>query len=476
MKAFIHPLEQLNEFQNIKEKIRENHGMIEISGCLDSQKCHLIYAAGKEKKHRVILAGSEKKAKELYEDYRTFDGDAVFYPARDLMFYSADIHGNLIEKQRISVLKALLEKPELTVVTTMAGCMDHLVPLEEFAKDVFEIVPESEIDLETMKKRLTELGYEKTSQVETSGQFAVRGGILDIFPLTEENPVRVELWDTQVDSIRSFDAVSQRSIENLDRVVIYPAAEMTVKQERIEEGIRKIEEEEKKLEKKLREEKKTQEAYNLRQRTLEAREQLEQFNRTMGLESYVRYFYPKTVSFLDYFDDEDTVFFLDEPEHVRRQGEAVELEFRESMANRLEGGYVLPTQAQVLYGIGEITAKLDSRNCAGLCTLEQIRSSFFVSDHFHVDVRSISSYNGSFELLVKDLQRWKKEKYKVIVLSGSRTRAKRLAQDFRDNGLNSVYTEEEEREILPGEILVIYGKSAGGYEYPMIRFAILSEK
>ncbi len=475
MRAFIHPLEQLNEFQNIKEKISKNQGMIEISGCLDSQKCHLIYAAGKGKKHRVILTGDEKKAKEIYEDYRTFDKEVVFYPARDLMFYSADIHGNLIEKQRISVLKALLEKPKLTIVTTMAGCMDHLVPLQEFSKQIFEISLESEIDLEKMKKMLTELGYEKTSQVEMSGQFAVRGGILDIFPLTEENPVRVELWDTEVDSIRSFDAVSQRSIENLERVVIYPVTEMTVEKTRMEEGIKKIEEEEKRLEKKLREEKKTEEAYDLKQRTEEAKEQLEQFNGTMGLESYVRYFYPETVSFLDYFEDQETIFFLDEPENVCRQGEAIELEFRESMANRLERGYVLPTQAQVLHRLEEITTKLNRRNCAGLCTLEQAHSSFSISAHFHLNVKSISSYNGSFDLLVKDLQRWKKEKYQVIVLSGSRTRAKRLAEDFRDNGLNSIYTEEEEREIQPGEILVIYGKSARGYEYPMIRFAILSE-
>lgn len=475
MKAFIQPLEQLDEFQKIREQLKKNCGMTEISGCLDSQKCHLIYAAGQEKRYRVILTGSEKKAKELYEDYRTFDRNVMIYPARDLMFYSADIHGNLIDKQRISVLKALLEQPELTVITTMAGCMDHLIPLEEFSRYVLKLSLDSEIDLEDIRRKLSSLGYEQTSQVESSGQFAVRGGILDIFPLTEENPVRIELWDTQIDSIRSFDAESQRSIENLEETVIYPASELIAEKECLEDGIAKIRSEKEKLEKKLRSEQKTQESYRLKTMAEELIEQLEERGNAIGMENCISYFYPETVSFLDYFEPGETIFFLDEPEEVQRQGRAVEMEFRESMANRLEGGYILPTQTGILYGAEEITAKINRRNCAGLCTLEQLHSSFLISSRFHLNVKSISGYNSSFELLVKDLLRWKKEKYQVIVLSGSRTRAKRLAEDLRENGLNSVYTEEQDREILPGEILVVYGNSAKGYEYPMIRFAILSE-
>ena len=142
--------------------------------------------------------------------------EVCLFPARDLIFYNADIHSNLITRQRIQVMKALLERKELTVITTMGGCMDHLLPLEEFEKRIIRLKNDSSLDLEEMKGRLVEMGYERTGQVEGSGQFAVRGGILDIFPLTEENPVRVELWGDEVDSIRSFDLESQRSVENLD--------------------------------------------------------------------------------------------------------------------------------------------------------------------------------------------------------------------------------------------------------------------
>ena len=103
--------------------------------------------------------------------------------------------------------------------------MDHLLPLGEFQKNILKIEIESTLDLEEMKKTLVSLGYERMGQVEGEGQFAIRGGILDIFPLTEETPVRVELWGDEVDSIRSFDVESQRSIENLMDIVIYPAVE-----------------------------------------------------------------------------------------------------------------------------------------------------------------------------------------------------------------------------------------------------------
>ena len=125
------------------------------------------------------------------------------------------------------MLQKLAEEEEVTVITTMGGIMDRLLPPEMFQNQVETVENDAGFDMELWKKKLTAMGYERTGQVEGSGQFAVRGGILDIFPLTEENPVRIELWGDEIDSIRSFDVESQRSIENLDSIRIYPASEFT---------------------------------------------------------------------------------------------------------------------------------------------------------------------------------------------------------------------------------------------------------
>ena len=224
MQVFMQPLENLKEFEEITQKLPKNEGILQLSGCVETQKAHIMYGlfeamkkkTGQEKANCLIIAENDLKAKELYEDYRLYNREVMFYPAKDLIFFEADVHGNLLTKERMKVLAALLEKKGVTVITSMGGCMDYLLPLETIEKHVLHFQSDSPLDMDKLKKQLLGMGYEKNAQAEAPGQFSFRGGIIDIFPLTEDNPVRIELWGDEIDSIRSFDAESQRSIENLD--------------------------------------------------------------------------------------------------------------------------------------------------------------------------------------------------------------------------------------------------------------------
>lgn len=146
------------------------------------------------------------------------------------------------------------------MVTTLDGLMDHLFPLDQLRNQILRVRPGEEVDLEQWKERLTQLGYERMPQVDGMGQFSIRGGILDIFPLTEEVPVRIELWDTEIDSIRTFDLESQRSIEQLDEILIYPATELVLTREELLQGAQRLRKEEKTFSEKLRKAMKTEEA------------------------------------------------------------------------------------------------------------------------------------------------------------------------------------------------------------------------
>lgn len=475
MKALISPLTKLVEYNEIRNALGGEKGMVQVSGCIDAQKAHFVYGTGVDFPCKVIITYSETRAKELYENYRFFDRGALLYPAKDLIFYSADIHSNLLVQQRITVLKALAQGEPVTVITTMGGCMDHLLPLERLGAEVLHIESDSPFDMDAAKTKLTEMGYERVSQVEGSGQFAVRGGIMDIFPLTEENPVRIELWGDEVDSIRSFDVESQRSIENLDQVHIYPANEVIGGRERIDRAIARMEKEVARLYEIFRREMKTEEAFRLKTLLEETKERLLDFQGTMGLDALVDYLYEDTVSFIDYFRDKKALFVLDEPHRLMEEAQAIEQEFRESMSNRLEKGYVLPGQMNILFGAQDTVGRLNRTACMGLCTLEAPKGHWQVGERFSLDVRAVNPYNNSFELLVKDLKKWKKDGYQVILLSGSRTRAGRLAADLREYELNSFYTEDLDREVAPGEILVAYGNAHRGYEYPLIKFVVISE-
>ena len=412
MKAFLTPLQGLAEFEQIKEKSKTNKGILQVSGCMESQKSHLMYGLSGIAPYRLILAEDERRAREIYEDYRFYDRKVYSYPAKDLLFFQADIHGNLLIRQRMKVIKALLEEKELTVVTSIDGCMDFLESLEKIKEQLIHYESDSTVDTEQLKNQLVALGYERVGQVEMPGQFSVRGGIVDIYCLTEENPWRIELWGDEIDSIRSFDPESQRSLEKLEELTIYPAVEHTGDKD--------------------------------------------------------------MVSFLDYFPEKRTIIFLDEPNRLTEKGGAVEEEYRQSRMHREEkGSRNLPENW--LCSFEQLQKELNKRNCIAVCALEPKQAGWKVREKFYLEVKSISAYNNSFELLVKDLHQYKKQGYRIALLSGSRTRAERLAKDLQEEGLAAFYGQDYDREICPGEIMVVYGHAKKGFEYPLIKFAVMTE-
>ena len=377
----------------------------------------------------------------------------------------------------MAVFRRLMEEKSGVVVTTFDGLMDHLLPLAFLQKQILEVGSGQTLDIAEWKEKLVELGYERVAQVDGMGQFSIRGGIIDVFPLTEELPVRIELWDDEVDSIRTFDIESQRSIEELERVLVYPATEMVLTKQQIADGREAIEKEAKKYEKELRAQLKTEEAARIHSIISELSDGLKEGWKQHGLDGYIHYFCRDSVSFLDYFPEEDTVIYLDEPERLKEKGATVEEEFRESMISRLEHGYLLPGQTGLLYPAREMLARTQKSRTAYLTGLEQKLSGFTVNGRYSLSVKNVNSYQNGFELLIKDLTRWKREGYRVILLSASRTRSSRLASDLREYNLRAWCPDEsrEEVEVKPGEILVTYGNLHRGFEYPMIKFIVITE-
>ncbi|MDE7445521.1 MAG: transcription-repair coupling factor [Lachnospiraceae bacterium] len=475
MRALTAPLEELGEFIEIKEKLQKGMTSAALTGCVESQKLHMIYGLGEGVKHKLIVTFSDLKVKELTEDYRLYDRNVTSYPAKDLIFYQADIHGNQLVTERIKCLRRMLEGKPVTVVTTFSSLMAPQIPLSVWKEHLLTIDGKSQLDERKLAQRLVEMGYEKNYQVEAPGQFSIRGGIVDIFDLTEENPYRIELWGDEIESIRSFDVLSQRSIEKLSCITIYPAGEMLLSPERLKKGMDKIEKEGKVFSEKLRKEFHTEEAHRVETQIRELKEQVYEFQNLVNLDSYVHYFYDDTVSFLELFDKSTTCIFVDEPARVKEHADAVELEFRESMMHRVEKGYILPGQMKLLYSADETAAKMQQGRIVTLASLELKNTLFKVDRKADISVKSISSYNNSFEALVQDLKRYKKNGYRMLLLSGSRTRAARLAQDLRDEGLTAFYTEDPDREVQAGEIMTFYGRVMKGFEYPLLKFVIISE-
>ena len=475
MRALTAPLEELGELEELKKQLKKEHTCVSLTGCVESQKLHMIYGVGEGFQNKLIVTFSDLRVKELMEDYRFYDRNVMAYPSKDLIFYQADIHGNQLVKERIKCLRRMLEGKPVTVITTFSGLMTPQIPLSTWQQHLLKIDGKTPVDERKLAEKLVEMGYEKNYQVEAPGQFSIRGGIVDIFDLTEENPYRIELWGDEVESIRSFDVLSQRSVEKLSGITIYPASEMLLSDSQMQKGMEKIRKEAESFSEKLRKDFHTEEAHRVDVQMKELGEQVFEYRNLVNLDAYVHYFYEDTVSFTELFDKDKTCVFVDEPARVREHAQAVELEFRESMMHRVEKGYILPGQMDLLYTTQQIAAKLETCRVVTIAALELKNTLFKPEKKADISVKSISSYNNSFEALVQDLKRYRKNGFRVLLLSGSRTRAQRLAADLRDHELTAFYSEDPDREVAPGEIMTFYGRVLRGFEYPLLKFAVISE-
>ena len=474
MRTYTEPLKALREYEECKEALLRKKTPVAVTGCIDSQKCHFVHALGEDYRVRLIVTYNDLKAKEICADYRLYDSEVLYYPAKDVIFFSADIHGNTLVRERMQVIRKLAEEKPVTIVTTIDGGIDYVLPLPYIKENCVELGEGDTVELSELVTKLVTLGYERQDQVEHLGEFAVRGGILDVFALTEETPFRVEFFGDEIDSIRYFDVTNQRSIDRLEQVIIYPAAELILSEGRKAKGILKLQEEAKQQSELFRKEMKTEEAARLRRDTEELCERISYMGGLAGADHCIRYFYDEVVSFFDYFG-EDAVVFLDEPSRLAEKGDAVAEEFSQSMTGRLEKGYILPGQADVIFDYKTLLSGLAKKNTVLLSALEQKVSGITPTVRFDLTVRSVAGYNNNFELLVKDLLAWKKSGYRVVLLCNSKLRGERLAGDLRERELTAFFSDDPDREVQPGEILVGSGSVHRGFEYPLIKWALISE-
>lgn len=472
MKSFDYPLLQLNEFEQVKACLSE-HKSCQVTGCGESQLAHFINGLSNGYKQKVIVTFSATKASQLYQDLKGFSDDVVMYPAKDFIFFSADVHGNLILQQRLEFIQKIVEDKPFTVILTPDAFMDKIMPIEKIKNNYLEIEEGSIIQMDALKSKLVQMGYEPVVQIDGPGQFAVRGSIVDIYTLTDEVPYRIDFWDDEVDIIKSFEVESQRSIENLESVKIYPASEYSLTKKEIQAGMAKIRQDLDQNVEKFRKDFKTEEANRLRVTVEEFLTNMDINPSQVAVDSYVNYFYDNLVSLLDYF--ENPIFFIDEPKRVTEQLNVVDAEFGDSMANRLQKGYVLPGQTDVIWDKNQIIAKIDSGEKVLFTAIAQKIQGFSVDDFVEVGSRNVSPYNGKFEILVQDLKKYKEQKYAVLLVTGSKTRGQRLAEDLREFEISAFFEEDGERQVMPGEVMIIKGQLRSGFMYPMIKFVAISD-
>lgn len=476
MRAFDAPFSELAEYESAKELLRKSKGIIEIAGCVDSQKLHMVNGMSDGFDNKIIVTFREQKVREIYENYRFYNDKVMIFPAKDLIFNQADITGNEITAQRMAVYKALLEEKDITIVTTIDAFLSKIVPLDRIADAIIYIDEGDELNMSEMSAQLTAAGYLRNYQIEAKGQYSIRGGILDIYPLTEENPIRIELWGDEIESIRTFDILTQRSIEALASVSIYPATEAVMSEGEIQNGLDRIEKEANLQKELFRKGMQTEEGHRAYLIYEDLKNEIEVGGiASCNMDSYLAYFYDELDTLMGYLDREKSAIFIDEIARCYESLEAVSMEYNDACEQRLGKGYCLPGQTRVTVSKEEVFASFEKMHTIAMSTLSMGKGICKSVGQFNIIAKSINSYNNNFEELVTDLKRYTKNNYRVVVVSASPTRAERLANDLSEHGIPCFYSDSKERMAQPGQVFITAGRLKCGFEYPLIKFVAIAE-
>ena len=473
IKTFFEPLTKYGSFTEAKEFLDSGRTPLALTGMIEGQRAHFLQALGDNYKYRVVITPDDLAAEKIAGEWQAFDDNVLFYPSRDFIFYQADIKGRQMVKERMKVLKNLITGTGGTIVCSVDAGMDRRQELQVYKDAAITINLESTVDLKDLENRLLLLGYERQARVENEGEFSIQGGIIDIFPVCEVSPVRIELWGDDVDTIRVFDASSQRSVENIEEVQIFPVTENIYTDSEIAAGLRKLSDEAKKCSEAFRKEFKTEEAARIIRQIKELEENIEYMYYSVNLDSYVNTFCKKTVGFFDYFGD-DAVFFVIDPQHVESAADAVWTEYEESMKGRLEKGYILPSQASAVISGKKVLAALSKKRTVTSGVFAS-KSAIKAAESINIAASSVAPFNSNFQELVKEVLSYKKKGYGVMIASASKTRAGRVANDLLEYDIPAFFSDDPDRVVGPKEVMVVKRNIRRGFEYPLIKFVVISE-
>lgn len=476
MNYLISPLLELDEYNEILGAIQRYTAPVNVAGPSDSQKAHISYAICSHCNLKgIYVAFNEMHARKMYEDFSYFYGDDVlFFPSKEIMLHDVEAKSYDSIYQRLIVLDKLIKGDFKFIVTSAEAIMQKLMPLTLFQHSIETFVLGGRVNLIDLPQRLVSMGYERVSVVEGRGQFSIRGGIIDIFSIDSENAIRIELFDDEIDSIRTFDITTQRSIQKLSEVRIIPAREIIYTPESRPGILQRIEESLKRCLSKTKNNREFSE--QLKSRISHDMDRMRNDYYFPGIDKWTPFIFDNPENILDYaWKAGQGIVFVDEQARVKQRVENVLLELHESCKTLTEKGQILPESYELHFDFEELSSKLDDNKVINLNTIAVTGQKYGENKNISISSKLLSSYQGYMELLMDDLKHWKDKGSRVVILAGTRGKGQRVSETFESQGVMAAYIDELDHDLQPGEVIITRGNLIKGFEYPQIGLVIVSD-
>ncbi|MBM7646460.1 transcription-repair coupling factor (superfamily II helicase) [Scopulibacillus daqui] len=451
-----------------------NSGMKQqlVSGLTNAAKSLWMASVYKRrKKTLLIVTHNLYQAQKLYDDLEEcLNADEVYlYPVNDLIASEISIASPELRGQRIEVLNLLAQNKKGVIIAPIAAVKRYLAPEKLWASSLVHLKVGSAIDLDSIIKTLTAIGYERETMVNGPGEFSVRGGIIDIYPLTEDYPVRIELFDDEVDSIRYFDSDTQRSEEKIEEITIGPAKELILYEDQYELAAERLGNE---LANTLNKVKDKQVKELLTEHVGYEIEQLKEHQSFQGNAKYTTLFYETEATLLDYLP-KDALIVTDEISRVQEMSEQLDKEEAEWQTALLQKGEV----------VSGVSLSLSWQDLHQALKHPVLYMSLFLRHHgqiqpeniVNISCRSMQNFHGQINVLKHECERWEKGNYAVVMLAANHDRAKRMENVLQDYGIDAQVVEDQTRPV-PGKRQIIIGYIDGGFELPQQKLVVITEK
>ena len=438
-------LPNFKKFNSYIDDVKQGISPIMLSGLTDVAKIHFAYSTFFYiEKPICIVTYNELQAKKIIKDLQYFTRKVEYFPRREILSYDYLAESKDISNERINCLNNIYSKKAKIIVTTIEAASQKIVTKNELYKNIVEIKENSIIELEELKKKLFYLGYERRDLVENAGEYSIRGGIIDI-GITKETGIRIELWGDEVDSIREFNIMSQRSTEKVKTAKIYPATEFVLERN-IEEVISDILND-------FDEEK-----------VAEDIEEIKNGNYLSKVDKYFNYFYKNSETIIDYIK-ENYIIFLDEISKIKARSENIIKDNQNVIKSLMEKKRAVP---QALTNLNNYIDFLGLIKNIQIIYLEKQDIGFVDKQSMHAkrngysfSYREVNFFRSSMDLLFEEVQEAAGNKT-VVILCANKENVSKMENLLKENVpisekyLNNVSIENK--------IIITQGFLSSGFE------------
>ncbi|MDF2909215.1 MAG: mfd [Sporolactobacillus laevolacticus] len=465
--------QKIDEIQTVLEGYEQGMTQQLVSGLSGGAKSLWIAALyQKRKQASVVVTHNLYQGQKLYNDLEgLIDSEELFlYPANDLIASELAVASPELLAQRIDVLNKLAQSRKCLVIIPVAGLKKLLAPLYLWKASLIRFETGKRVDLDDLLRKLAAIGYVRETMVTGPGQFSLRGGIIDIFPLTEEHPIRVELFDDEIDSVRFFDSESQRSLEMVQgSVLVGPARELLLYEESYSAAAEGLEREFARTLSKMTDQK-AQELLSERiGADIEALKQHQPFN---GMIKYTSLFYSKLTTISDYLPENALIMF-DEISRIQEMSEQLDREEGEWQVDMLQRGEMVGG-LPITMDWPQLTERL-SHPLLLLSLFLRYHGQFQPQNVISMTCRAMQNFHGQIQLLKTEMERWQKSGFAVTFLASDKERARRLAQVLSDYGVQSESVEPDTPPVH-GISQITIGHFENGFELPLKKIAVVTER